>query len=226
MDAERRKVWLIRWVSFFLLLASFCPLVWATSLSSSDKDLLLLELVRLTIPQPDALLFLMLVDTEKLEEKMAGFSFNPDTTTHGQLVAFHLQQRLASADRTTPHAPDTPDTPQPAPDTTQTPNTPQMPHLPDTPDKPAAVVCNADQVDSSEELPTVHSMVLEWGFPAATFCSVLLVVWAYRRRSSSAPRPAATTETPTVPTPHISHSNNHNSACLIFFYPVGGHDKA
>jgi hypothetical protein len=130
--------------------------------------------------------------TKELEEKMAGFSFNPDITTHEQLAAFHLQQRLASADRTTPHTPDTlrpPQTPQQTPDTTQTPDkphTPDKPQMPHTPDKPAAVVCNAD----AEALPTVHSMALVWGFPAVTFCSVLLVVWAYLRRSSSSPRPA------------------------------------
>jgi hypothetical protein len=34
------------------------------------------------------------VRVSELEEKMANFSFNPNITTHDQLVAFHLQQRL------------------------------------------------------------------------------------------------------------------------------------
>jgi hypothetical protein len=132
---------------------------------------------------------LLLVDTKELEEKMAGFSFNPDITTHEQLVAFHLQQRLASADRTTPKTPKTPDTPD-APDTPETPQTPETPHTPYTP----AVVCNTN-ADSSEALPAQFggssvNMVLVWGSPAVTVCCVLLVVWVYLRRSSSPPRPA------------------------------------
>ncbi|ELR24793.1 fucosylgalactoside 3-alpha-galactosyltransferase [Acanthamoeba castellanii str. Neff] len=42
---------------------------------------------------------LLMVRTSELAEKMANFSFNPNITTHDQLVAFHLQQRVGDVDR-------------------------------------------------------------------------------------------------------------------------------
>jgi succinate-acetate transporter protein len=47
VDKERKVMRHIGCVTSLLLLAIFTPLVWATTLSSSNKDLLLLEHVRL-----------------------------------------------------------------------------------------------------------------------------------------------------------------------------------